>query len=92
MAQDFDFDDEEQDGDDEKLVGKKKKQIISGTPQLLPILNYLLDHDLPLNVDAMNMDFIRKSQEVWDVIEEDRYPSHWRRISLMCSYNHDIHV
>jgi len=33
----------------------------------------LIDHSGPLNVDAMNTDYISKSNEVWDGIENDRW-------------------
>jgi len=33
----------------------------------------VIDHSAPLNVDAMNTDYINKSNEVWDGIEKDRW-------------------
>jgi len=36
--------------------------------------NYrIIDHDAPVNVDAMNAEFIERSQEVWDAVERDRW-------------------
>jgi len=35
--------------------------------------NRLIEHDLPVNVDAMNAEFIERSQEVWDAVEKDRW-------------------
>ena len=31
------------------------------------------DHELPVNVDAMNAEFIARSEEVWESIEKDRW-------------------
>lgn len=50
-AQDFDFNDEEQEGDEEKLIA----------------------YDTPLNVDAMNTEFIARSQQVWADVEKERW-------------------
>ena len=33
---------------------------------------YFTDHSAPLNVDAMNIDYISKSNEVWDEMEKER--------------------
>jgi len=33
----------------------------------------VIDHDAPVNVDAMNAEFIERSQEVWDAVERDRW-------------------
>ena len=33
----------------------------------------LIDHSTPLNIDAMNTDYINKSNEVWDSMEKDRW-------------------
>jgi len=35
--------------------------------------NRLIEHDTPVNVDAMNAEFIERSQEVWDAVEKDRW-------------------
>ena len=35
--------------------------------------NRLIEHDMPVNVDAMNAEFIERSQEVWDAVEKDRW-------------------
>ena len=45
------FDEEEQSGDDERIV----------------------DHDQAVNVDAMNAEFIARSEEVWDASEKERW-------------------
>ena len=34
---------------------------------------FLLEHNGPVNVDAMNTEYISRSQEVWDSIEADRW-------------------
>ncbi len=34
---------------------------------------YSTDHSLPINVDAMNSEFVARSQEVWDAVERDRW-------------------
>ena len=31
------------------------------------------EYDIPVNVDAMNAEFIARSQEVWDAVEKDRW-------------------
>merc|ERR1719433_982328 len=33
----------------------------------------IIDHSAPLNIDAMNVDYISKSNEVWDEMEKDRW-------------------
>lgn len=33
----------------------------------------LIDHSTPINVDAMNTEYINKSNEVWDAMESDRW-------------------
>lgn len=33
----------------------------------------LIEHSVPVNVDAMNTDYMNRSQEVWDSIEQDRW-------------------
>ena len=33
----------------------------------------LVEHDAPINVDAMNAEFIQRSQDVWDNVERDRW-------------------
>ena len=33
----------------------------------------IIDHSAPINVDAMNTDYVNKSNEVWDGIEQDRW-------------------
>ena len=35
--------------------------------------NRLIEHDVPVNVDAMNAEYIARSQEVWDAVERDRW-------------------
>merc|ERR1712088_670502 len=35
--------------------------------------NRLIEYDIPVNVDAMNAEFIARSQEVWDAVEKDRW-------------------
>lgn len=35
--------------------------------------NRLIEYDIPVNVDAMNAEFIARSQEAWDAVEKDRW-------------------
>ena len=35
--------------------------------------NFFSEHSVPVNVDAMNTDYMNRSQEVWDSIEQDRW-------------------
>ena len=33
----------------------------------------IIDHNVPVNVDAMNAEFVSRSNEVWDGVEKDRW-------------------
>ena len=33
----------------------------------------LIDHSAPVNVDAMNTEYINKSNQVWDTMESERW-------------------
>ena len=35
-------------------------------------MNFFIEYDVPVNVDAMNAEFIKRSEEVWDAVEQDR--------------------
>jgi len=35
--------------------------------------NRLIEHDIPVNVDALNAEFVERSQAVWDAVEKDRW-------------------
>ena len=37
------------------------------------MFSFRSEHDAPVNVDAMNAEFIERSQEVWDAVERDRW-------------------
>ena len=57
----IDSDEDESDLDDEKKAEKELGE------------NRLIEYDTPINVDAMNAEFIARSQEVWDAVERDRW-------------------
>jgi len=57
----IDSDEDESDLDDEKKAEKELAE------------NRLIEYDTPINVDAMNAEFIARSQEVWDAVERDRW-------------------
>lgn len=58
----IDSDDEEDtDADEGKKIAKDLSE------------NRLIEYDTPVNVDAMNAEFIARSQEVWDAVEKDRW-------------------
>lgn len=44
---------------------------LGGKTYTLPFLSS--DHDMAVNVDVMNSEFIDRSQEVWDKVEKDRW-------------------
>lgn len=54
--------DDDDDSDEEKDELKKEMEE-----------NRLIEHDVPVNVDAMNTEFIERSNEVWDAVERDRW-------------------
>jgi len=54
-------DDANSDVDEEKKIAKDLSE------------NTLIEYDIPVNVDAMNAEFIARSQEVWDAVEKDRW-------------------
>lgn len=61
LAMDWDLlmmSDDNDDSDEEKDIDDEYK---------------IIDHDAPVNVDAMNAEFIERSQEVWDAVERDRW-------------------
>merc|ERR1712018_424136 len=53
--------DDDSDLDDEKRAEKELAE------------NRLIEYDSPINVDAMNAEFIARSQKVWDAVERDRW-------------------
>lgn len=57
----IDSEDGDSDLDDEKKAEKELAE------------NRLIEYDSPINVDAMNAEFIARSQEVWDAVERDRW-------------------
>ena len=55
---DFDFFDNDDSEDEDKDARDEER---------------LIDHSAPINVDAMNTEFINRSTEVWDQMEADRW-------------------
>ena len=63
----IELDDEEEEGDGTEETGNGKNESFQDAE------HRLIEYDTPVNVDAMNSDFIKRSHEVWDTNERDRW-------------------